>query len=752
MVQLEGMVTLDQVRRLQSSTELAITLARVEAQERELEARLYQLSRKRNELDAVTHRLIRRLCAEVLTSAVRPYAEELAHDAKGMTALLDTATEKARMHTAPVRRLDAEEAKIRSAMQKIDDAKEMRDCIVGVLESLSLKDYDRAAVHLFRSTKMADSVLESSAASLAMTVQPSGHEGQSVRDILERARADLSAIAQREFAEAVRTQDQTGIRRFFKLLPMIGESSLGLVLYSDFLCSLVSDRCRAQLAQVGNKHFGVRLTELYEMVAMAIDHHHPLVETNYGPGHMLYVIYRLQREVDTQAGIIMGQFSEEHRLSLIDQSGRSSTSSSGRHGGESSQTTAGDSAVDLRQLDTLLKELAVISQKTALYRRFLQRRAKAEIDAVDANGIANDADIREAALALDEAGLLREGRIASAMESLLRGYAQMERYFARKSISKVLHMDEVDDNDKTSTSLEDVFFILKNCTQRALSIGSDTVGSAMVKLLARILEVDYLRILHQRLSTSTSSLDAKDVRRGHMVCLNNMDVACDYMPKLVEELKQRLGSQTNNFSETEVSALSASFRSFTELEAKTRDILKENLEDHFDEHIRAKLRAIAQKAFRPARYLLTEAGYEEQEMGDSVGSRFIVEAEGLLAPFELTADARQTTLTESNWRRIHELAACAILSEWETVLMAARVNQLGALRVDKDVRLLSSFLSAKTAVITGVVRERLTRLGEISMLLNMDELADLDEIWQQMDGGHRRCLDAGEVRRILLLR
>jgi hypothetical protein len=50
------------------------------------------------------------------------------------------------------------------------------------------------------------------------------------------------------------------------------------------------------------------------MVAMTINHHSSLVETNYGSGRMLYVIYRLQREVDTQGGIMLDHFYEVYRV------------------------------------------------------------------------------------------------------------------------------------------------------------------------------------------------------------------------------------------------------------------------------------------------------------------------------------------------------------------------------------------------------------------------------------------------------
>jgi hypothetical protein len=47
------------------------------------------------------------------------------------------------------------------------------------------------------------------------------------------------------------------------------------------------------------------------------------------------------------------------------------------------------------------------------------------------------ADLKEASLALDDTGLLRNSRLTSTMTTLLRHYLQVERYFARKSVTKV---------------------------------------------------------------------------------------------------------------------------------------------------------------------------------------------------------------------------------------------------------------------------------------------------------------------------
>ena len=59
--------------------------------------------------------------------------------------------------------------------------------------------------------------------------------------------------------------------------------------------------------------FADAFKELFELIARAIDHHFPLVETHYGPGKMTYIINRLQGEGERQARRLLDMFEEERQ-------------------------------------------------------------------------------------------------------------------------------------------------------------------------------------------------------------------------------------------------------------------------------------------------------------------------------------------------------------------------------------------------------------------------------------------------------
>ena len=59
--------------------------------------------------------------------------------------------------------------------------------------------------------------------------------------------------------------------------------------------------------------FADAFKELFEMIALAVDHHFPLVETHYGPGTMLEVIVRLNEECERQARKLLDALEEERQ-------------------------------------------------------------------------------------------------------------------------------------------------------------------------------------------------------------------------------------------------------------------------------------------------------------------------------------------------------------------------------------------------------------------------------------------------------
>jgi len=59
--------------------------------------------------------------------------------------------------------------------------------------------------------------------------------------------------------------------------------------------------------------------------------------------------------------------------------------------------------------------------------------------------------------------------------------------------------------------------------------------------------------------------------------------------------------------------------------------------------------------------------------------------------------------------------------------MGLKFSELGAIRFDHDLRSVTAYFSSQTAF--GDVREKFTRLQQISTLLNLDSEEDVDEFY-----------------------
>ena len=112
----------------------------------------------------------------------------------------------------------------------------------------------------------------------------------------------------------------------------------------------------------------------------------------------------------------------------------------------------------------------------------------------------------------------------------------------------------------------------------------------------------------------------------------------------------------------------------------------------------------------------------------------------------LLRSAYQSTLTEDNYNQVIANALASLTKTWEKIIFQTKFNKMGAIRFDKDLRAVGFYLVSLTSF---PVREKLTRLNQMAMLLDLEELEDLYEIWGNNSGAITWRLTDAEVRRVL---
>lgn len=78
-------------------------------------------------------------------------------------------------------------------------------------------------------------------------------------------------------------------------------------------------------------------------------------------------------------------------------------------------------------------------------------------------GVADDVQRREQLNEFES--YIGKSELARGMQELLGAYLALERYFLEESVNKAVGMDTLDQDQQTSSMLDDVFFIVRKCVR-----------------------------------------------------------------------------------------------------------------------------------------------------------------------------------------------------------------------------------------------------------------------------------------------
>lgn len=316
--------------------------------------------------------------------------------------MLSNAATTATRISAAVKRLDLEQSRVEDTLNIVEQVVELKTCVLGLTGSMGApQDWETAAMYLSRASKIPKDIIDSP---FAEELVPTAEVPDPPRVTLENAAESLRGLFLREFEKAAGEGNGARITRFFKLFPLIGKSDVGLDVYGRYICQGVAARARARLnagpeagARRDDFFYADALTKLFEHIAQIVEDHGALVEAHYGLGRMTRVVERLQLEADVQGGIIIDTWSDDrgidrrltdirsYAFTFLVQSflpGAPTKNATPRSGSPMGKGIASDIYAhdegnnDMKALDGLLGEMAVMLGRWSLYRKFIAIKCK----------------------------------------------------------------------------------------------------------------------------------------------------------------------------------------------------------------------------------------------------------------------------------------------------------------------------------------------------------------------------------------
>eukprot|EP01090_Pellita_catalonica_P018750 TRINITY_DN6155_c0_g1_i1.p1 TRINITY_DN6155_c0_g1~~TRINITY_DN6155_c0_g1_i1.p1 ORF type:complete len:281 (+),score=49.34 TRINITY_DN6155_c0_g1_i1:56-844(+) len=227
----------------------------------------------------------------------------------------------------------------------------------------------------------------------------------------------------------------------------------------------------------------------------------------------------------------------------------------------------------------------------------------------------------------------------------------------------------------------------------------------------------------------------RDGSTDYLIVLNNIEVSAEYILKLKGGMDAELQLFAADQSATE--KVRSCLADLTQTSKKYKVFLEQQLEQ-VAKTVTPSIRPLIEMFIR-VNYNLTEAAYAEYEINDPFVHRFGAGFDALYTPFK-------SHLTKSNGELLVHILMKDIVHRLEKAVFQKSFNQLGALQFDKDLRSLSGYFSQHT---NKTVRGIFARLNQMSSLLSLERVDEVNDYWGENSGQMTWRLTPGEVRKVL---
>jgi len=685
-----------------------------------------------------------------------PALELLDTDSANLSGIIDFTCSLAENVSSKVRVLDLAKSRVFKAIQRVDDILDLKFCTDGVKVAMETNDYEKAAANIHRYLCLDENVIKQS--------MQDGSESSSINaslKVLKEARVEMSSVVSEQFDIAVANGDLASVERFFKIFPLLKMEDEGLEKFSSYMCKEIAKSSQQNLRQglniePGQQRFNLIfadvLTLLFEGIARTVEKQQPLVETYYGPGKLFTLIKNIQVECDKQMKDIVDQFMIVRNFKT--------TAAEVQKSLLSSKKSEEAKYPDPKELEALLTEVTAISSRTELYLRFIKRRILSDIDTVFSSNQVKQEHKKELF------SWISQCEVSHVIQEVIGYYIIMEEFYMRESVSKAIQMDSCESGSLTTSMTDDVFFILKQCIKRSMTSSSIDCVCAMLNHAISALDLNFRDALISQIkagfpsggmldnissaySVMQTSLqqgklqsvdEQTNVTRQQFLCtLNNSEVAAEHVQTLKNTLQQEVFLIFPHLSEQDKAKLDSCLTDLAVLSSKFQTVLQNGLSELTSASLKPEVKPLISN-FLSVSHNITEDELLENEANDPWVQEVVYNLQVLLNKF-------QPYVSTQIFDQLISHLVNEIVVQLEKAVLKTTFNRNGALFFDKEIRFLVSYL---TSITSWTVRDRFARLLQISTILNLEEISEIDDYWSA--GTVTWRLTPAEVRQVLTLR
>ena len=345
-------------------------------------------------------------------------------------------------------------------------------------------------------------------------------------------------------------------------------------------------------------------------------------------------------------------------------------------------------------------------------------------------------------------------------ERLITSFNIMTAFFFRRSVEKAFQLDEqpsdlgldtgqslVSNSPIITSAVDDVMYIVNQVVERSLATSQRAVVSNVIPTIARVLGSDFVGMIQRKMRDESypraavqGALPPEHTTTAFLILINNLDVATDYLKRIVQTRKEVPSNTSQGTVKTDVNtmflktlfplnhdatvvanALQSLQLSF---EGKTSELISDGVFVVFKNVVKPRLRPILADAFRDIDYTLTqeelEAISQEQQAdnGDEDPREIAVQRHFQRGWDKLTTPINRI-LTEKNFSKLLAIVASYLAEILEKRIWSyyERLDVLGAVRMERDI---ASIVGAVVSAGRYKLRDAFARCTQICLVMNME--------------------------------
>lgn len=305
-------------------------------------------------------------------------------NSSALTQVFTSANDLGHSLTLKIKALDQEIGNVDATLAFVTDVQTLKNTINQIQYAIDKQNWEMAAqgIHTIRH-KLSPKLVDGKFASVVI---PSSEIPELPTPTIDRWIDELKDQFQHLFNDAAKRRLVPEISKYFQLFPLIDQEEIGLSCYSKFICSIITDTSRTLVnsASQGDSAgkpgvYASVTTSLFESVSMMLLQHTPLITKHYGesyPNAIAYVVQKIQREIDSQIGLIADTFFDTNRVEKVLQDVRLHKFTAlekkiSYETEEYGQDVADNDLVSLVEVGDLVHEFSAILRHWSLYCKFV---------------------------------------------------------------------------------------------------------------------------------------------------------------------------------------------------------------------------------------------------------------------------------------------------------------------------------------------------------------------------------------------